>query len=119
MNYIPLPLVHRLREPYKGQWALPYPFVCHAEVNAILNAITRDLTGCRMYVALFPCNECTKIIIQSGIGEIIYLSDKYAATDSVRASKIMLDSSGTAYRQFVPSRPSLTIDFFTCRLHHD
>ena len=42
-----------------------YPFVCHAEVNAILNAITRDLTGCRMYVALFPCNECTKIIIQS------------------------------------------------------
>ncbi len=88
-----------------------YPYVCHAEVNAILNAISRDLTDCRMYVALFPCNECTKIIIQAGIREIIYLSDKYADTDSVRAAKLMLDMAGVKYRQFVPQRSSILIDF--------
>ena len=54
-----------------------YPYVCHAELNAVLNSISTDLIGCRIYVGLFPCNECTKVIIQSGIEEIIYLSDKY------------------------------------------
>ncbi len=88
-----------------------YPYVCHAEVNAILNAITRDLRGCRIYVGLFPCNECTKVIIQAGIREVIYLSDKYAHTDSVRAAKLMLDKAGASYRQFVPVRPSVRIDF--------
>ncbi|MCI5163636.1 MAG: hypothetical protein D3917_16790, partial [Candidatus Electrothrix sp. AX5] len=42
-----------------------YPYVCHAELNAVLNATSRNLSGCRIYVALFPCNECTKVIIQS------------------------------------------------------
>lgn len=93
-----------------------YPYVCHAEVNAILNAISRNLTGCRMYVALFPCNECTKIIIQAGIREIIYLSDKYADTDSVRAAKIMLDMAGVKYRQFVPQCSPILIDFAEARL---
>lgn len=88
-----------------------YPYVCHAELNAVLNAITPDLRGCRLYVALFPCNECTKVIIQSGIREIIYLSDKYKDSDSVRASKIMLDKSSTIYRQFTPSRDSILLNF--------
>jgi dCMP deaminase len=77
-----------------------YPFVCHAELNAILNSISRDLTGCRLYVALFPCNECAKAIIQSGIKEIIYLQDKYPDSDSVKASKFMFDRSGVTYRKF-------------------
>ena len=55
-----------------------YPFVCHAELNAILNAGGNSLKDCRIYVALFPCNECAKAIIQSGINEVIYISDKYA-----------------------------------------
>ena len=88
-----------------------YPYVCHAELNAILNSITKDLGECRIYVGLFPCNECTKVIIQAGIREIIYLSDKYKDTDSVRASKIMLEKSNTAYRQFIPPRESVTIHF--------
>lgn len=77
----------------------------------MLNSITPDLRGCRLYVALFPCNECTKVIIQSGIREIIYLSDKYKDSDSVRASKIMLDKSSTIYRQFTPSRDSILLNF--------
>ncbi len=89
-----------------------YPYVCHAELNAVLNSISRDLRECRIYVGLFPCNECTKVIIQAGIEEIIYLSDKYANTDSVKASKIMLDTSPrTSYRQLATSRKSLTVDF--------
>ncbi|MBN2092338.1 dCMP deaminase family protein, partial [candidate division KSB1 bacterium] len=59
-----------------------YPYVSHAELNAILNSVGRDLSGCSLYVALFPCNECAKAIIQSGIREVVYLSDKYAETDS-------------------------------------
>lgn len=75
-----------------------YPYVCHAELNAILNNIG-DLHGCRIYTALFPCNECTKAIIQSGIKEVVYLSDKYHATDSFIASKQMLDKAGVTYRK--------------------
>lgn len=77
-----------------------YPFVCHAELNAILNSNTRDLSGCRLYVGLFPCNECAKAIIQSGINEIIYLQDKYSDSDSVKASKLMLDQAGVRYRRY-------------------
>ena len=77
-----------------------YPYVCHAELNAILNS-TRNLQGCTLYVALFPCNECAKAIIQSGIKTIIYKEDKYANTDGVRASKRMLDQAGVEYRQMV------------------
>ena len=71
-----------------------YPFICHAELNAILNNIGMDLKGCKIYTALFPCNECTKAIIQSGIAEVIYLSDKYEGSDIFKASKIMLDKAG-------------------------
>ncbi len=86
-----------------------YPFVCHAELNAVLNSITFDLQNCRIYVALFPCNECTKVIIQAGINEIVYLSDKYKETDSVKASKIMLEKSKCSYRQFKPERKSILL----------
>ncbi|MDU4959687.1 MAG: dCMP deaminase family protein [Sporomusaceae bacterium] len=76
-----------------------YPYVCHAELNAILNA-TASLKGCRLYTALFPCNECTKAIIQSGIKEVVFLSDKYHDTDICKASRRMLASAGVFYRQY-------------------
>jgi dCMP deaminase len=76
-----------------------YPYICHAELNAILNNIGMDLKGCKMYTALFPCNECTKAIIQSGIKEVVYLSDKYQGSDSCKASKTMLDKAGVTYRK--------------------
>lgn len=88
-----------------------YPYVCHAELNAILNSISRNLSGCRLYVALFPCHECSKAIIQSGIKEIIYLSDKYKETDSVIASKRMLDMSGVKYRVLEVSKEKIILDF--------
>lgn len=70
-----------------------YAYVVHAELNAILNATT-SLQGCSMYVSLFPCNECAKAIIQSGIKTLIYESDKYADTSAVLASKKMLKAAG-------------------------
>ncbi len=89
-----------------------YPYVCHAELNAVLNAISTDLRECRIYVGLFPCNECTKVIIQAGIKEIIYLSDKYRDTDAVRASKRMLDkASNISYRQLHTLRKDITVSF--------
>ena len=83
--------------------ATKYPFVCHAELNAILNRITGSLKGSRIYVSLFPCNECAKAIIQSGIKEVVYMEDKYADTDGVKASKMMFEMSGVKIRQYVPT----------------
>ncbi len=88
-----------------------YPYICHAELNAILNNIGMDLSGCKIYTALFPCNECTKAIIQSGITEVIYLSDKYEGTDVFKASKIMLDKAGVTYRKVVATIKSLQLSF--------
>ncbi len=88
-----------------------YPFVCHAELNAILNNIGMDLTGCRIYTALFPCNECSKAIIQSGIKEVIYLSDKYEGTDVSIASKRLLDTSGVLHRKVEVKRKSIELSF--------
>ena len=88
-----------------------YPYVCHAELNAVINALRADLDGCRLYVALFPCNECAKVIIQSGIREVVYLSDKYADTDPVRASKRMFAAAGVACRQLTPARRQVTLSF--------
>lgn len=81
-----------------------YPFVVHAELNAILNARGKSLRGARLYVALFPCNECAKAIIQAGIREVVYLSDKYAETDSTIASRRMLNAAGVTLRQFVSDK---------------
>ena len=86
-----------------------YPFVVHAELNAILNAKGKDLSGCKIYVALFPCNEWAKAIIQSGISEVVYLSDKYANTDSVKASKMMFKCAGVELRQLVPSYKEINL----------
>ncbi len=88
-----------------------YPYVVHAELNAILNANGRDLRGSRIYVALFPCNECAKAIIQSGIKEVLYLSDKYNNTMGNLASKRMLIAAGVKFTQLHPSRESITLSF--------
>ena len=88
-----------------------YPYVVHAELNAILNANGRDLRGSRLYVALFPCNECAKAIIQSGVKEVLYLSDKYATTPSTQASKRMLNAAGVKLTQLTPTVDTLTLDF--------
>ena len=88
-----------------------YPYVCHAELNAILNNAGAPLEGCRIYVALFPCNECAKAIIQSGIREVVYLSDKYENTPMNLASKRMFNSAGVRLTKLTPDRASLLIDF--------
>lgn len=84
-----------------------YPYVVHAELNAILNS-KNDLRGCSIYVSLFPCNECAKAIIQSGISRIVYESDKYADTDATIASKRMLRAAGVELYQ-LPYRIQLQV----------
>ena len=76
-----------------------YPYVCHAELNALLNypGSRKDLHGATLYVDLFPCNECAKAIIQSGIKKVVYLSDKYKGTDGNIASKRLFDETGVKY----------------------
>ncbi len=88
-----------------------YPYVCHAELNAILNNGGFNLADCLIYVPLFPCNECSKAIIQAGLREIIYISDKYADTDIVRASKKMLDHAGVVYRRLSTDLTELVISY--------
>ncbi len=92
------------------EYETKYPYVCHAELNAILNNGGSSLEGCKIYVALFPCNECAKAIIQSGIKEVIYLSDKYADTVGVRASKRMFDAAGVKYTQLKTERESICVN---------
>ena len=78
-----------------------YPYVCHAEMNAILNyrGSKKDLEHAKIYVDLFPCNECAKIIIQSGIKDVIYLSDKYANSENNIASRKLFDECGVTYKK--------------------
>lgn len=77
-----------------------YMYVCHAELNAILNSAGGNLRGAQIYTTLFPCNECAKAIIQSGIAEVVYLSDKYADSSETRASKRMFDMVGVKYTPY-------------------
>ena len=88
-----------------------YMYVVHAERNAILNykGNRRDFIGATLYVDLFPCNECAKEIIQSGIKRVVYLSDKYADSDETIASKRMFDKCGVRYYKFTPRRGMETI----------
>lgn len=88
-----------------------YPYTCHAELNAILNSIGKELDGCKIYSTLFPCNECAKAIIQSGIKEVIYLSDKYSNTESVKASKIMFEKAKIKYSELISNRETLILSF--------
>ncbi len=95
----------------ENEAATKYPYVVHAELNAILNANGRDLRGSRIYVALFPCNECAKAIIQSGIKEVRYLSDKYNDTMLNLVSKRMLEAAGVKYTRMRTDLKELTLDF--------
>ncbi len=77
-----------------------YPYVCHAELNAILNRNIADLSGCTIYTTLFPCNECAKAIVQSGIAEVVFLSDKHRDSETDKASRIILEHAGIPTRRF-------------------
>lgn len=93
-----------------GEWIeTKYPYVCHAELNAILNSSLPSLKGSTLYVALFPCNECAKAIIQTGIKKVVYLSDKYKDSDSSKASRRMLESAGVELEQLRTDRKEITI----------
>ena len=87
-----------------------YAYVCHAELNAILNNKGSNLEGATIYVDLFPCNECAKAIIQSGIKEIVYKSDKYNGTDGNIVSKKMLDYCGVTYRKYEECNREIKLD---------
>ena len=87
-----------------------YMYVCHAELNAILNRSSGSLEGAKLYVTLFPCNECAKAIIQSGIREVVYMSDKYADAANTIASKRMFDMVGVKYRQYETTGRKLEIE---------
>ena len=87
-----------------------YMYVCHAELNAILNSASHDLHGARVYVTLFPCNECAKAIIQSGIKEIVYLSDKYHDANASIAARRLFNMTGVKYRKYHPTGRELKFE---------
>lgn len=86
-----------------------YMFVCHAELNAILNYSGTNLKGSKVYVTLFPCNECAKALIQSGVSEVIYYSDKYSDSFSTLAAKRMFESAGIKMTAYKPSGKEINI----------
>lgn len=87
-----------------------YPYVCHAEMNAITNASNKpDLDGGAMYVSLFPCNECAKLIVQVGLKEVVYLSDKYSTEDKFIAARRIFEMAGVQCRKFAPVRSTITL----------
>ncbi len=90
-----------------------YPFVVHAELNAILNTRGKSLVGSKVYVGLFPCHECAKAIIQAGIKEVIYLSDKYKNTPSDANSRRMLCAAGVKLTKLSTERKSIILKFDT------
>ena len=87
-----------------------YFYTTHSELNAILNYRGGSLEGCKLYVTLFPCNECAKAIIQSGIKEVIYDSNKYEDTPSVQASMRMFDAAGVRYHQYHRTHREIKIE---------
>ncbi len=87
-----------------------YPFVTHSELNAILNYRGGSLEGTKLYVSLFPCNECAKAIIQAGIKTVVYDSDKYDGTPSNVASKRMFDAAGVKYMKYAKTGKKIEID---------
>lgn len=100
--------------PWERDGASPldtkYPFVCHAELNAVLNSSIGNLSGCTIYVTLYPCNECAKAIIQSGIKKVVYHCNKYRDTDGVKASAMLFEKCGVEVVQYSPSGKMLTIE---------
>lgn len=93
----------------KSPYETKYNYVCHAELNAILNFKGTSLKESKIYVTQFPCNECAKAIIQSGIESIVYLDDKYAGTDGVKSSKRMFDAVGVRYIKMEPLGKEINI----------
>lgn len=87
-----------------------YFYVAHSELNAILNYRGGGLDGSKIYVSLFPCNECAKAIIQSGIKTVIYADDKYAKTPGTMASKRLFDAAGVKYYQYEPTGRKIDIE---------
>ena len=87
-----------------------YIYVTHSELNAILNYRGGSLEGAKIYVSLFPCNECAKAIIQAGIKTVIYDCDKYDTTPAVIASKRMLEAAGVEYRKYEPTNRKIEIE---------
>ncbi|MBP5197714.1 MAG: dCMP deaminase family protein [Lachnospiraceae bacterium] len=94
----------------EDQMKTKYPFVTHSELNAILNYRGGSLEDTKIYVSLFPCNECAKALIQAGIREVIYDSDKYNGTPSNIAAKKMFDAAGVKYTPYEHSGRSITIE---------
>ena len=90
-----------------------YPYVVHAEQNAILNARGKNLEGCSIYVNLFPCHDCARNIIQSGIKKVYYLEDKYKDTDSTKASKFMFEKANVECIRLKPRAEKIEISFKT------
>lgn len=97
-------------DKYGDEENTKYPYVTHSELNAILNYRGGSLEGCKIYVTLFPCNECAKAIIQCGIKTLIYGEDKYADTPAVKASKRMLNAAGVRYYQYQPSGRKIVLE---------
>ncbi|XP_049428312.1 deoxycytidylate deaminase-like isoform X2 [Epinephelus fuscoguttatus] len=104
-----LPWARSAADPLKTK----YLYVCHAELNAIMNKNSADLRGCTIYVTLFPCNECAKLIIQAGIKEVVYLSDKYHDSKETVASKKLLSAARIQCRMFEPTRDEVVIPLTT------
>ena len=99
------------RDKTLGDLERKHLYVCHAEMNAIMNKTSASLDGCRIYVSLFPCNECAKLIIQSGITKVIYVSDKHEDRDHTKAAKKMLDMVDVEYKPYTPKNKTILVDF--------
>ena len=99
--------------PWNRESADPYDnkyfYTTHSELNAILNCRNANLEGARMYVTLFPCYECAKAIIQSGIKSVVYADDKYADTPGTQASKRMLSRAGVRFEAYEPAGRSVEL----------
>ena len=100
--------------PWNRESADPYDnkyfYTTHSELNAILNYRGGSLEGSKLYVTLFPCNECAKALIQSGIRTVIYAEDRYASTSATRASKRMLRAAGVEFYPYEPSGRKIELD---------
>lgn len=95
----------------EGEWLdTKYPYVVHAELNAVLNSNRTNLENSKIYVTLFPCNECAKVILQSGITEVIYLVDKYPDKNIYVAAKRLFDNANIRYRQIETEHKSIVIN---------
>ena len=100
------------RSAASGSWLdTKYPYVCHAEMNAIFNKNCSSLEGCRIYTTLFPCNECAKLIIQSRMLDVVYLSDSHSESDAMKASRRMLQLSGLQTWAHKPAASRIVLDF--------